>query len=183
MTCSPESSRIMLPSSSQECSHTSGPFSALGPTCSMVTMGLRCSVSVFSLMALASAAGRMWDSHSLAGTTGCCSERSCYVAPRSQRTGSCSHLSPAPTAALLPPQDSAAHSTMGTRPQMLPSTEQKFSSGENAEASEKHICLMSRLVRGTSLLFFFFLYKYLYNLLSKINSLFLSQTPNLFLIL
>ena len=147
MTCSPESSRIMLPSSSQECSHTSGPFSALGPTCSMVTMGLRCSVSVFSLMALASAAGRMWDSHSLAGTMGCCSERSRYMAPRSQRTGS------APTAALLPPQGSAARSATGARPQTLPSTERKLSSGEDAKASETHTCLTSSLVRGTSLLF------------------------------
>lgn len=62
MTCSPDSSWIMLPSSSQECSHTSRPFSAPRPTCPVETGGLRWSVSVFSLMALASAAGRTEDS-------------------------------------------------------------------------------------------------------------------------
>lgn len=58
MTCSPDSSLIRLPSSSQECSHTSGPLASLRPTCSTETGGLRCSVSVFSLMALASAVGK-----------------------------------------------------------------------------------------------------------------------------
>ena len=101
---------------------------------------------------------------------GCCSERSCCMAPRSLRTGCWfppqprPHHSPAPTTALSPPQPCPHHRTLplttpwgpGLRhchPQSRSSAQVK-----NAKASEKHICLMFKLVRGTSLLFFFFLY-------------------------
>lgn len=60
MTRSPDSSLTMLPSSSQERSHTPGLCSAPWPTCPVTTVtgGLRCRVSVSSLMALASAEGK-----------------------------------------------------------------------------------------------------------------------------
>lgn len=176
----------MLPSSSQECSHTSGPFSALAHVlhgdhgASGVQLSLRVLTDGvgFSCRKDVGQSQPGWHDGVLLRALVLCGSQ------EPENWAAAPYFSPAPTAALLPPQDSAAHSTMGTRPQMLPSTEQKFSSGENAANCEKtHICLMSRLVRGTSLLFFFFLYKYFYNLLSKINSLFLSQTPNLFLIL
>lgn len=60
---SPDSSLAMLPSSSQERSHTPGFGPALGPR-AVLTAGLRCSVSVFSLMALASTEGTQQDRRS-----------------------------------------------------------------------------------------------------------------------
>ena len=52
---------------------------------------------------------------------------SVFMLHASQEPENC-HLFP--TTALFPPQDSAPHSTVGTKPQTLPSAEQKFSSGK-----------------------------------------------------
>ena len=93
---------------------------------------------------------------------GCCSERSCCMAPRSLRTGCWFPPQPRPHHRTLPLTTPWGPGLRHCHPQSRSSAQVK-----NAKASEKHICLMFKLVRGTSLLFFFFLYSYLYNLLSK----------------